>query len=108
MPSYINPDKLSLNKYYQNNDPDCINSLCKDYEDAISHRYVIRRVSPQNRHWWHGFRDRESLIKFILASQGLASSVAALLLRVASRDIPDLLAKSMFMPSRQCYKTENP
>lgn len=46
---------------YQNNSE----GFCENYEDALRHKYVIRRVSPTNKHWWNGFWEKENLIRFI-------------------------------------------
>lgn len=56
--SYINNDKVPLNKYSNG-------YLCLDYKEALENAYAIRRKSPSNKYWWHGFNDKESMINFI-------------------------------------------
>ncbi len=64
MSSYINDNKLSLNNYPPYSSSSEIR-YCEDYDDAITHRYVIRRVSPRGKHWWHGAGNSDAMIEFI-------------------------------------------
>lgn len=56
--NYINSNKVPLNKYSNG-------YLCLDYNEALKNSYAIRRKSPSNKYWWHGFNDKESMINFI-------------------------------------------
>ncbi len=56
--NYINGDKVPLNKYSNG-------YLCLDYKEALENAYAIRRKSPSNKYWWHGFSNKENMINFI-------------------------------------------